>query len=47
MKQLLVSLLLIVPGAVVAQAPQVVPVVNLGTAPEIDGDLAEWGATAG
>jgi hypothetical protein len=44
MKKLLVSLLLIVPGAVVAQAPQVVPVVNLGTAPKIDGDLAEWGS---
>lgn len=40
---LLASLLVAMPLVAAAQAPLVVPVVNLGSAPKVDGDLGEWG----
>ncbi len=43
MKRLFVSLLVSLPFAAAAQAPQVVAVHALGAAPKMDGDLAEWG----
>jgi hypothetical protein len=44
MKSLFASLLVALPLAAAAQAPQLVPVLDLGSAPKIDGDLGEWGS---
>ncbi|MCC4117447.1 ethylbenzene dehydrogenase-related protein [Aromatoleum toluclasticum] len=43
--KLLATLLLLLPLAVQAQAPQVIPVANLAAAPKVDGELGEWGSS--